>query len=345
MRCRSCNAEGPFAESMPYCPTCIREKFKELQPHITAIHAQTRRQYSLPESVPQRDAGRSCRLCVNQCHIQDGSVGYCGVRANVKGKIVGPDTSWAYVSWYHDPLPTNCVADWVCAGCKDYGFTNLAVFYEACTFNCLFCQNWHFRDRKSKASTQELSQAADATTGCICFFGGDPTPFALHSCEVARQALAKRRKMRMCWETNGSVSPKIMKRWADYALKSSGCIKIDFKTFSEELNYALCGTSNRNTKENIRLVARLMEMRADPPLLIVSTLLIPRYIDEYELEHMAQFISSINKDIPWSFLGFCPHFYFSDMPRTSRRQVDMALSIAKEHDLQNIHVGNVHLLR
>ncbi len=150
--------------------------------------------------------------------------------------------------------------------------------------------------------------------------------------------------MRICWETNGSVSPKIMRRWADYAWMSNGCIKIDFKAFSEELNRALCGTSNKNTKENIRLVAGLMKKRKKPPLLIVSTLLVPGYIDEYELEHMAKFIGSINRDIPWSLLGFCPHFYFGDMPQTSQKQVDMALGIAKDYGIENTHVGNIHLL-
>jgi len=61
------------------------------------------------------------------------------------------------LSWYHDPLPTNCVADWVCSGgtgagypkyahCPgpELGYSNLAVFFHACTFNCLYCQNWHF---------------------------------------------------------------------------------------------------------------------------------------------------------------------------------------------------------
>jgi len=28
----------------------------------------------------------------------------------------------------------------------EYGFYNLAVFYGTCNFNCLFCQNWHFRE-------------------------------------------------------------------------------------------------------------------------------------------------------------------------------------------------------
>jgi pyruvate formate lyase activating enzyme len=267
------------------------------------------------------------------------------VRQNLEGRISGPDKEWAYVDWYHDPLPTNCVADWVCRGSNDLGYTNLAVFYEACTFNCLFCQNWHFRERKNRATAEDLVRAADATTGCVCFFGGDPTPFALHSLEVAGQLQQRKRKLRICWETNGSIAPEYMKEWAECALTSDGCIKIDFKTFSENLGIALCGTSNKNTKKNIKLVARYMKKREKSPVLTVSTLLIPGYIDEAELNAMAEFISSVNKDIPWSFLGFYPHFRFEDMPCTSREQADMALRIAEDHGIRNTHLGNIHLLQ
>ncbi|KPK64026.1 hypothetical protein AMJ83_04195 [candidate division WOR_3 bacterium SM23_42] len=345
MQCQLCDREAEISKALPYCPKCIRDKFQEIQSDIMRIHALTRKPHALPERIPDSELGVKCSFCINRCRIAEGDFGYCGVRQNLDGIIVGPDKHWAYVDWYHDPLPTNCVADWVCKGSKDHGQTNLAVFYEACTFNCLFCQNWHYRDRKNKASTEELVRAADASTGCICYFGGDPTPFALHSMEVAELLQERKRNFRTCWETNGSVAPKYMKRWIDYALVSDGCIKIDFKTFSENLNIALCGTSNRNTKMNIKLVAESMKKRVTPPILVVSTLLIPGYLDKQELEYMASFISSIDKDIPWSFLGFYPHFHFNDMPCTSREQAEMALNIAEEHGIKNTHLGNIHLLR
>lgn len=346
MRCRECNADGIISNSLPYCPKCIREKFDKLYPAIIKIHRATRKTLGLPEVIPKNSNGKTCNLCVNNCQIGDDDFGYCGIRQNRNGKIVGPNRDWAYLDWYHDPLPTNCVADWVCVGHKDYGYKNLAVFYQGCTFNCLFCQNWHYRERRNRATFTELASAADPRTSCICYFGGDPTPFALHSIAVSKEILERKRnkKFRLCWETNGSVSPRIMRLWTEYALKSNGCIKIDFKTFSERLNLALCGNSNKNTKENIRLVAEYIEKREKPPILIVSTLLIPGYIDEYEIEQMAKFLSSINKNIPWSFLGFYPHFYFNDLPRTSRKQAEMALQIAKDYGMEDVNIGNIHLL-
>lgn len=347
MNCRKCRKETILSKILPYCPDCIRRDFKRLLPEILKIHQKTRIEWSLPEKIPDVKDGINCGLCVNNCNLGIQDIGYCGVRENIGDKIKGPDDEWAYVDWYHDPLPTNCVADWVCAGSKDYGYKNLAVFYEGCTFNCLFCQNWQFKERRNRRTVQELASAADPLTSCICFFGGDPTPFALHSIATAREILErkKHKKFRICWETNGSVSPKIMENWIELALKSDGCIKIDFKAFSEELNIALCGSSNENTKENIRLVAGYMKEREKPPLLVVSTLLIPDYIDEYEITKMAEFLSSINKDIPWSFLGFYPHFYFNDLPQTSKKQAQIALDIAKRYGMSNTHIGNIHLLR
>ncbi len=346
MVCQKCKKETILSKVLPYCSECIRKNFNSLLPAITNIHKETRKGYNLPEKIPHDLNGLNCTICVNKCQIGNNNSGYCGVRKNIQGEVYGPDDTWAYVDWYHDPLPTNCVADWVCEGSKDYGYKNLAVFYEGCTFNCLFCQNWQFKERKNKATLNDIAQYADPLTSCICYFGGDPAPFARHTIALSKEILERKRnkKFRICWETNGSVNPVLMKDWVEIALETNGCIKIDFKTFSEELNIALCGVSNKNTKENIRLVAEYMKKRESPPILVVSTLLIPGYIDEYEITEMARFLSSINEEIPWSFLGFYPHFYLDDLPRTSRKQANLALKIAEKYGIKKTHIGNIHLL-
>ncbi|MGB9720472.1 MAG: radical SAM protein [bacterium] len=346
MVCQECKKEKVLSKILPYCPECIRKEFKKLLPEITRIHEKIRGEFRLPEKIPDNKDGLYCGICVNNCRIGKEDTGYCDVRKNVENRISGPDSEWAYVDWYHDPIPTNCVADWVCEGNKDYGYKNLAVFYEGCTFNCLFCQNWQFKGKKNRAGVIDIASYADPLTSCICYFGGDPTSFAQHTVALSREILErkKHKRFRICWETNGSVAPSLMKEWIEIALVTNGCIKIDFKAFSEELHTALCGVSNRNTKENIKLVAGYMEKRKKPPILIVSTLLIPGYIDEYEITEMAKFLSSVNKGIPWSFLGFHPHFYFNDLPQTSIRQADSAIQTARKYDMKKTHMGNVHLL-
>jgi pyruvate formate lyase activating enzyme len=284
------------------------------------------------------------------------------LRFNEANRIKGVTADYANVSWYHDPLPTNCVADWVCPGGvgagypefayskgPEYGYKNLAVFYQACSFDCLFCQNWHYRDlavREIKVTAASLADAVDDRTSCICYFGGDPTPQLPHSLRVARLALQKKQGqiLRICWETNGSMHPALLQQAAEISLNSGGCIKFDLKAWDEGLHIALCGISNKRTLENFQLLAEYARRRPSPPLLVASTLLIPGYVDKQEVSHLARFISSLSPDIPYSLLAFAPQFMMCDLPITSRRHAEECLSEAKAHGLRRIRVGNVHLL-
>ena len=131
---------------------------------------------------------------------------------------------------------------------------------------------------------------------------------------------------------------------AEFARSSGGCIKIDFKAYSEEMHYALCGASNKHTIENIKLLAEVAKEREDPPLLIISTLLVPGYIDEVEIEGIAKFIAGLDWQIPWSLLGFHPQFLMTDLAGTSRLHAEKAIAIAKKYKIEDVNIGNAHLL-
>jgi pyruvate formate lyase activating enzyme len=278
------------------------------------------------------------------------------------GKLKGASAQMGNLSWYYDPLPTNCVADWVCPGGSgagypqfahrqgpEFGYKNLAVFYQACTFDCLYCQNWHYRryaTAEPEVSAQELAGKVDESTSCICYFGGDPTPQLPHAILTSRLALqrAKCRILRICWESNGSMHPNLLRQMAELSLKSGGCIKFDLKAWSEEIHYALCGVSNKRTLENFRLLAQYIERRPQPPFLVASTLLVPGYVEQEEVAHLAAFIASLNPDIPYALLAFHPHFLMSDLPTTSTGHAQQCLEVAREAGLRNVRLGNIHLL-
>jgi pyruvate formate lyase activating enzyme len=175
---------------------------------------------------------------------------------------------------YRDPLPTNCVADWICEGSQHPGFHNLAVFYASCTANCLFCQNWHFREilptRGKTISAFELASAASPRTFCVCFFAGDPASQMPHALAAAK--LLAQRGVRVCWETNGMMHPKLLDVALQYSLQTGGCVKFDLKTFDEELSMTLNGVSNRRTLENFARAARRFDEQPELPLVMASTL-------------------------------------------------------------------------
>ena len=339
--CAICGERKVISQKLNVCSTCIKTNFDQARPFIEKAHRDTKREYNMPEIPPHGNEGKGvpCGFCVNNCRIGEGEQGYCGARKNKNGKIVpkSHDEDTAYVECYYDPLPTNCVSMEFCGERSTHRGQNLAVFYGACTYDCLFCQNWHYRKVKNTMTVEELASRVDENTACICYFGGDPTPQILHALKVAEKV-----DVRVCWETNGAFSKGLAKKVGKTAFNSGGTIKIDLKAYSEPLHYALCGSSNRNTLSNFRYISEKYH-REDPPILVASTLLVPGYIDEEEVGRIASFIADIDPDIPYCLLAFHPHFKMRDLPYTSREQAYTCLKAAEKY-VNRVRLGNIWLL-
>ncbi len=312
--------------------------------------------FGLPPSPP-RDGGVSCDRCFRACSPVQGGYGYCGVRASgPEGRIVGGDDE-APVYWYHDPLPTNCVSDWVCAAGSASGVgrstvqgqrpANLAVFAYGCTFDCMYCQNLSCREvvKDAPAAAQaDLAGAIDVRTACVCFFGGDPTPqlpFALAAVERA----GKKHKFHVCFETNGAMSPELLDAMINVCLRTHGTIKFDLKAWHPTLHRILTGATRQRVFGNLRrLVSRAAE-RNEPPLATVSTCLVPGYIDVEEVSWIASAVAALDPDTPYSLLAFHPQYLLGDLPTTSRAQAEDCREAAQKAGLRRVRIGNLHLLR
>jgi len=364
MLCPSCKKEKIFPKAIGVCADCLRKNPDQFLPEILKKHAQLRAQMGLVPTPPKEPQGRKCSWCVNNCQIPEGGVGFCGARQMQKGKIYG-GVRYASLSYYFDPLPTNCVADWVCPAGSDagypefsyaqtpeYGYYNLAVFYHACTFHCLYCQNWHFRRMnplEKSFSFEELAEKVNEKTACICYFGGDPTPYLVHSILTGKTARKKNpnKILRICWETNGAMNQRFLKPMLQLAIESGGIIKFDLKAWSESVHLALTGTTNRQTLSNFSWLAKKSKEYARKrgyPVLVASTLLVPGYIDAKEVGELAKFIAQLDPDIPYALLAFHPDCYLTDLPTTSRAQAEECAQQASKAGLKEIRIGNIHLL-
>ena len=153
---------------------------------------------------------------------------------------------------------------------------------------------------------------------------------------------------RICWETNGLWNQQLFKKAIEMSLETGGIVKIDFKAWSYEVYSALTGIDEKEhlelIKKNIALAAEYFSQRPDPPLLVVSTLLVPGYVDEYEIEHMTRYVAELDRDIPYIFLGFHPDYLLIDLPRTSINHAKKAVEIAKRNGLRNVYIENKWLL-
>ena len=147
--------------------------------------------------------------------------------------------------------------------------------------------------------------------------------------------------LNICWEWNGTGNPNLVRKAADYSYNTNGTIKFDLKSFDCNLNIALTGRSNERTLENFQMIADEYKKK---DLLTATTLLIPGYIDEIEIEKITSFISNLNPDIPYSLLAFHPDFKIIDMPFTYKKQAEDCYQVAKKY-LNRVNIGNKHLLR
>jgi len=365
--CHVCGRRSRLiSDDLGVCLDCIRKRPSESLAVTEKVHWLSRKEFGLPASVPRDSDGILCGMCSNDCRIGVGSKGFCGLVANFDGKLVrlGGSPEKGILDWYYDPLPTNCVAEWFCPGCTgagypkyayttmaEVGYVNLAVFYGGCSFNCLYCQNWHYHtlasELKPAVSSRDLASKVNRNVSCVCFFGGDPSVQMLHALDTSRLALSRAEKghiLRICWETNGYWKEEFAIRAAEYSLASGGVIKVDLKSWDKNLSLALSGVSNLPSLKSFKMIGdRFYGKRPEVPILTASTLLVPGYVDEQEVEDISRFVASIDPKIPYTLLAFYPQFMITDLPTTSRR-LAFACREAALKNLENVRIGNIQLL-
>ncbi|MEM2111103.1 MAG: radical SAM protein [Candidatus Bathyarchaeia archaeon] len=367
-KCYVCNKDSDtISEHLGVCLQCVREKPEDALQITDAVHVETRRMFGLPPKPPKNQDGVSCGICANNCKIGVNEKGFCGLVQNIDGRLIrsGGTAESGILEWYYDVLPTNCVAWWFCPGCTgagypkyaykptaETGYANLAVFYGACSLDCLFCQNWHYRNMSQRLSpamsSESLAEKVDVHVSCICFFGGDPSVQMPHAIKTSRISLEKARKekriLRICWETNGNMQTEFAEKAAELSYQSGGVVKFDLKAWDSNLHRALCGVSNMSILKNFKLIGKkYFKDRLKVPVLTASTLLIPGYVDSEEVDKIAEFIANIDSRIPYTLLAFYPQYIMSDLPTTSRKQADKCYEAAKKH-LEKVKIGNIQLL-
>jgi pyruvate formate lyase activating enzyme len=312
MKCEKCGKER-YAKVIPLCPECIKEDeevFKELHDGIERLN------------------GGSCNLCSNKCSLEERR-GLCGIERELKNSILHA---------YYDVLPTNCCNSWFCKGPQLRGF-NLAIFYYGCNFDCLFCQNWEHKMVESgeRKSIEEVLKMLREDVKCLCHFGGSPEPQLPFAIELSKRAIEERDVI-ICWEWNGAGRKDLVMRASEISYESGGTVKFDLKAWNRNLHRVLTGRDNEAVKKNFKAVAEEF-----PEVISATTLLVPYYVDEKEIEEIARFISEMDENIPYSLLVFHPDYRLSDLPITPISQVRRCYEVAKKY-LKRVHIGNLHLL-
>ena len=270
-----------------------------------------------------------CGVCMHRCRLEPGQRGICGARANRGGVIVcenyGQITGLAL-----DPIEKKPL--------KRYrpGSLVLSAGSYGCNLKCPFCQNYEISigygtiPQTAYMAPQSLADTAlhykDRGNIGVAFTYNEPLVGWEYVRDTAR--LVKERGMDTVLVTNGSASLDTLAAilpWID-------AMNIDLKGFREAYYHKLGG--------NLNVVKEFIKQAAAECHVELTTLIVPGENDSVEeLEEEAEWIASLDPDIPLHVTRFFPQFRMTDREATEVGQIYWLADAARRY-IKHVLVGN-----
>ncbi len=207
-------------------------------------------------------------------------------------------------------------------------------------FNALFVKigkSHRHQKKKDKslagyALSPEEAVAKAIEHGCksISYTYTEPTIFFEYALDIAR--LARKKGILNIFVTNGFMSLKAL----DIIRPFLDACNVDLKAFSDEFYKKICKGRLAPVLDSI------VYMHKIGIWVEVTTLVVPGANDsDKELAGIANFITSVDPDIPWHISRFHPDFKFTDTDPTPIETLEKAASIGQKAGLHFIYLGNV----
>ncbi|MEW5758890.1 MAG: AmmeMemoRadiSam system radical SAM enzyme [Candidatus Omnitrophota bacterium] len=274
-----------------------------------------------------------CFLCNHNCKIADSKFGICGVRQNIAGTLytlVYNEVITANI----DPIEKKPLYHFL-PGSQSYSIATIG-----CNFRCGFCQNWQI-SQMSKRQNQEFSsmrmspetvveQARLDNCASISYTYTEPTIFFEYAYDSA--ILAKKHGLKNIFVTNGFMTKKAIDTIKPYL----DAANVDIKSFNENFYKNICKASLLPVLDSVKY------MKQCGIWVEITTLVVPGENDsDEELNNLADFIASVDKDMPWHISRFHPDYKFTNYNSTPPETLRRARDIGKSKGLRFIYLGNI----
>lgn len=277
------------------------------------------------------DSKVKCHLCAHGCIISPNKRGICAVRQNRDGTLY----SLVYgkvIAKHIDPIEKKPLFHFH-PGSRSYSIATVG-----CNFKCKHCQNYHISQHVEsfgkipgeEMSPEQVVMEAEMS-GCesISYTYTEPTVFMEFAYDCAK--LARKRGMKNVFVSNGYTSEEAVKVIAPYLDANNIDLKGDDNFYRE-----IVGARLQPVLDTIKLMKKLGVW------VEITTLIIPKYNDsDVFLKWVADFIYSIDENIPWHVSQFYPTYRLTDQPRTPLQTLRMAREIGIQSGLKYVYEGNV----
>ena len=274
-----------------------------------------------------------CFLCNHNCTIKPSKFGICGMRENIEGILY----TYAYgrvIAANVDPVEKKPLYHFL------PGTSSYSIATAGCNFQCEFCQNWRISQtsrKKDKSLSGYSMSPEDVVSGAIqnvcksiSYTYTEPTIFFEYALDIAR--LAREKGILNVFVTNGFMSLKAL----DIIRPYLDACNVDLKSFSDKFYRKICKGRLKPVLDSIEYMHKIGIW------VEVTTLVVPGANDsEEELSDIAQFIASVNPNIPWHISRFHPDYKFTNKGPTPLETLEKAAAIGKKAGLHFIYIGNV----
>lgn len=280
------------------------------------------------------DDGRiQCDVCPRECHLKEGQLGLCFVRARHNDAIVL--TTYGRSSGFCvDPIEKKPLNHFL------PGTPVLSFGTAGCNLACKFCQNWDMsksREMDTLADTATPEQIARAAKdlGCrsVAFTYNDPVIFLEYAIDTAKAC--REVGVKTVAVTAGYINEEPRKEFFQYI----DAANVDLKAFTEKFYFKLTGGHLQPVLDTLEYIKHHTDTWLE-----ITTLLIPGQNDaDDEIRKMAAWVKDhLGVDVPLHFSAFHPDWKMMDTPPTPQATLLRAREIALDEGLHYVYVGNVH---
>ncbi len=272
-----------------------------------------------------------CNLCARRCIIPEGSIGFCGVRKNVEGKLYSLVYGKA-ISACVDPIMKKPLSHF------HPGSLVMSIATIGCNFRCKFCDNWVIsQEREIKGRDFPPEEVVKATIkhGCqgISYTYTEPTIFFEYAYDTAK--IAHEKGLFNTFVTNGYMTPEAVRTIAPYLDAAT----VDFKGGGNPEFYK----SFSAVPSVEPIYESLKEMKKQGIHIEITNLVVPKMGDSLDdIKKLATWIKdNLGEDTPFHLLRFHPNYQLTELPSTSISTLEKACEVSKEAGLNYVYIGNV----
>jgi pyruvate formate lyase activating enzyme len=275
--------------------------------------------------------GIKCKLCPQNCNIEEGELGDCKTRLSHKGKLY----SVVYgnpCAIHVDPIEKKPL----------YHFLPKSLAYSiataGCNLACLNCQNWTI-SQKSPYETRNydlmpekvVEEAIRYQSQSIAYTYSEPIVFYEYVYDTAK--IARLKGVKNIFISAGYIHEQPLREIARYLDGAN----IDLKSLSDETYEML----NAGTLEPVLNTLKIL--KEEGVWLEITNLVVPSWTDDLDMiRKMCDWLYNNGFEFtPLHFSRFHPDFKLTNLPPTPGETLYKARELAVEAGLKYVYIGNL----